>query len=397
MVRNGLFALIILILILCIGFYLKPKKNLVDWSHHYNQTSKSPFGTFIVYNSLSSLFPGSDVQIQDEPIYNVLKNNNNAGNLLILIRSEGLTLQSDLSAVDMEQIIRFVKLGNSVLIASNTLEKVFQKNLGIEINYSLKAFVKKESGIRLIDSGLWGKKLFDLDSLHYIPTRSFHLDKKYHPQILGLNGQNEPNYVKYALGKGFVFFHSDPEFLSNYFVLRDNNAEYINSALGYINTPVNHIYWNTYYLHDHRVLSPLDFIFLQSNLRIAAFCILLLFFLFVTVQIKRRQRIIPIILPVQNKTLEFTQTLGLLYFEKGDNKNLLEKMTSQFREFMKIRYFINPKDFTIENLALLVSKTGLEEEDIKKMIQYLQELGSKSEISHQEVLSFNEQLQKFYK
>lgn len=40
---------------------------------------------------------------------------------------------------------------------------------------------------------------------------------------------------------------------------------------------------------------------------------------------KRRQKFIPIIPPLHNSSLDFTETVGLLYFNKSDHSNLAEK------------------------------------------------------------------------
>ena len=47
---------------------------------------------------------------------------------------------------------------------------------------------------------------------------------------------------------------------------------------------------------------------------------------------KRRQRVVPIINPLPNTTLDFTKTIGNLYYQEGNHQNIVDKKIIYFLE-----------------------------------------------------------------
>ena len=63
---------------------------------------------------------------------------------------------------------------------------------------------------------------------------------------------------------------------------------------------------------------------------------LLSIILFIFFNAKRRQRIIPIIEPLVNSTVDFTKTIGNLYFQQNNNADLINKKIIKPLEKIKI-------------------------------------------------------------
>jgi hypothetical protein len=397
MIRNLGLGLVLVLGILWLGFSLKSSKKTIDWSPGYHIESKNPLGAYIFNAELKTLFPNTSIEYNHLPLYNLLKPKTTSGSLLFIIHHYTPNFTPDISKTDIEQLIHFAKQGNSVFIASNNICQDLKKNLDMDMEYDfLGSSRNQKHGFKLLDSALWGKNAYFMDNSHLDLNLSFSLKKNNSRVILGTDLNNKPNFVQYSLGKGFIFLHSDPEIFSNVFLLEKNNAEYLSSALSYIPSSVHTIYWDEYYQYNHPILSPLEYILTQPNLKMAVITGFLLFLFFATVQIKRRQRAVPILAPLQNKTLEFINTLGLLYFEKRDNKNLLIKILSQFREYIKLRFYLSPQEFTEDNLERIESKTGKDSAEILSLIQKIQVLEKKNVLSDQDLLDFNKQIQTFY-
>ena len=55
---------------------------------------------------------------------------------------------------------------------------------------------------------------------------------------------------------------------------------------------------------------------------------------------KRKQRIIPVITPLKNTSLEFVETIGRLYYQKGTRSGIAHKKIIFFLDFIRTRYNI---------------------------------------------------------
>ena len=70
---------------------------------------------------------------------------------------------------------------------------------------------------------------------------------------------------------------------------------------------------------------------------------LLLLLLYILFAGKRMQRIIPLVKPNENTTVTFTETIGRLYLQKKDNKNIanvLIKISNHFVGNIFIVFFL---------------------------------------------------------
>ncbi|MEH6512126.1 MAG: hypothetical protein V7734_03375 [Maribacter arcticus] len=50
----------------------------INWRPSYTSISKIPFGCFVLFNELPSLFPNSEIQSVEESIYDVLIKNDSS-------------------------------------------------------------------------------------------------------------------------------------------------------------------------------------------------------------------------------------------------------------------------------------------------------------------------------
>jgi hypothetical protein len=63
---------------------------------------------------------------------------------------------------------------------------------------------------------------------------------------------------------------------------------------------------------------------------------------------KRRQRIIKPLQPNINTSVAFTETVGRLYLQKKDNRNIADKMITYFLEHIRNQYFLNTNQLNDE-------------------------------------------------
>ena len=80
---------------------------------------------------------------------------------------------------------------------------------------------------------------------------------------------------------------------------------------------------------------------------------LILLLLYILFGGKRVQRIIEQLKPNENTTVTFTETIGRLYLQKKDNKNIADKMITYFNEYIRNTYFLNTNLVNDDFIAVL--------------------------------------------
>jgi hypothetical protein len=179
-------------------------------------------------------------------------------------------------------------------------------------------------------------------------------------------------------------------------MLYQRNADYISKTFSYL--PVQNTYWDEYYKGYHREpQTPLRFIIAQPALKWALYLILGSLILFMIFEAKRKQRIIPVVKPLSNTTLEFTETVGRLYFQHKDHKNIAEKKITYFLDYLRNRFYVRTDELNEELYSKLANKTGISQEEIVTLFQQITFVRSRKSISEQELMSLNLQIEDFQK
>ena len=201
------------------------------------------------------------------------------------------------------------------------------------------------------------------------------------------------NYVSMDFGKGKFLFHTLPETFSNYYLLR-GNQNYAARVLSFIDAKT--IYWDSYLKSGRKVVtSPMRFVFNQQSLKWAYYTLMLGLLLFVIIKGKREQRIIKVIEPLQNSSIEFTKTIGDMYFEHKDFGNIIAKKITYFLEVVRSKYYINTSDLNEEFSGKLALKSGNSLEKTRKLIALITKLKGKTLFSEKDIITLNKQIEDF--
>jgi hypothetical protein len=213
-------------------------------------------------------------------------------------------------------------------------------------------------------------------------------------QILGTNQEDEPNFVRIPWGKGWFYLHCMPQVYTNYNMLAGRNIAYIERTLSYL--PVQPVYWDEFYKGNVRDLqTPLRFLIVTPPLRWALYLTLAALLLFMAFEAKRRQRVIPVIRPLANTTLEFTQTIGRLYYQHRDHKNIAEKKISYFLDHLRSHYYVQTQEFNDELFDRLHAKTGQPLAEITALFNLIAHIRRQPAVSEVQLLELHRSIQKF--
>ena len=201
-----------------------------------------------------------------------------------------------------------------------------------------------------------------------------------------------PTAVSVPYGKGEVIFVSSPLLFTNYGMLEGNTSVYIFRLMSYLaDLPV---YRTEAYVKTDAMLvaeqSPFREFIKRPPLRWALYLALLGVVLFMIFTARRRQRVIPIMSKPANRSLEFIQLIGTLYYQRKDHVDLVRKKFKLFAEELRKTAGVDISDVNTDDreYLLLAEKTGMNCDRLKKVIRQIRlVLHSEGNISVEEMRS----------
>lgn len=352
-----LYGTIFIIMMVLLALMELNKSEITDWRKNFDVNEKSPFGLFVFNKEINHLFQNKIKQSKVSPYDFYAKQKLNPHNILII--------QSEIDGESWKKILEQVKKGSDAMIISAIPNKKINDSLGFRqetISYEDFSFLE------LTDIKFVGDSL-EIDKL---PSGlGFTLSKK-DIEILGreTDDNDEANFIKKNYGKGHLYFHAEPLILTNYYLLKKGNEKYVEHVFSYL--PNRETVW---FSGDNLVvaesLSPLRFILSNPALRYAWWLLLSSLLLFVIFNAKRKQRIVPIIEPLKNKSVEFVKSVGNLYLQEGDFHDMMAKKAQYFLNRVRMDFLLDTKNLD-ENFAnILHLKTGKSLEKIKEAIELI--------------------------
>lgn len=379
-----LFVAIPLLLFYLAAQYNKPRA--ADWTETIRNDDKNPFGTYILYHRIGDLFPGVKVSSFRQPVYNVIRDSAiHKGTYIIITQS------AHLDKTDFDRLTQFVRQGNDVFIAANTYSTSFQKKLSIETGFEF--YSGPALKVHFANKFLRGKNY----ALARNATNGYFTKFDTLKAIaLGGNEKDHVNFLKYKIGKGYLYLNANPLLFTNYSVLQKEGADYVSTALSQLKSSKD-IIWDEYYTQG-RGGKPAETRVLLANpsLRWAFYIAFFSLALFVFYQKKRRQRIIPLIKPLRNSTVDFVNIVGQVYFEKHDNLNIAEKKITYFLEGIRARYFIKTNLFDKEFIRLLSQKTGADKDFLAALFGQITLIRNSIKVSDSDLILLNQKIEQFY-
>lgn len=363
----------------------------IDWRVTLSKEDKNPYGSYIFYQQLHDLFKQATIESYRLPVYDQLNNAVDSNSAYFLIDPE-----FKFSKEDFDELLNYVVTGNYVFISSFSMSKRIEDSLHVEITRRIT--LKNEDSVRLnfINPLLHTEKDYRFNRF----TIDEYFDKidTNTTVILGTNQFKDVNFIKMPYGNGAFFIHANPLCFTNYFMLTRNNAEYTSTALSYIPANVHKIYWDEYYKSGRGGSSnPMSFIFSNVYLKWAYRIALIAMLLFVFFEVKRRQRIIPVIPPLRNNTLDFVQTVGTVYFNQHDNKNIALKKIQYLMDYIRTDFYLSTTFLNEEFILALIKKSGMHEGEIRTLMSEVDYVLNDGNVNDNILLQLNNSIDSFYK
>ena len=392
------------------GCRMQDNHGLPSLNESYRKTDKLPFGAFIAYQGFESEFAEHWINIADKPFdktWNEINQKSTKYSLYFLI-----TKNLILSTEEVNAMMEYIRAGNDLFISADYIDPKLLESVYCTL-YRQGEIVNEVNG-KMHDThvGLYfGKNISTSNySYYYFPFLNYFssYDTSF-SNVLGVNEGSLPNYIVLFSGKGRLYLHSAPRSFSNYFLLTKDNFRYFEYVTSFLRPDPELVYWDEYYKNfsathnknnlgnsnDGDTFSTLNVIRQHPSLLWAFYISIAGILLFVAFNIKRKQRAIEVIKPNSNATVAFTETIGRLYLQQKDNRNIAEKMITYFYEYLRKKYFINTSVISHEFINSLSRKSGVPISETNEIFERIKNVQISEKVSDDELLELNTKIENF--
>lgn len=379
-----LLPVIIVFVVLVIIKIFTPQPT--DWTQSFSKNDKIPYGSYILFEELKELFPKSKIEITNLPFYNINRERKIQNSNIIIICT-----YFNPDELDSKVLLKYLEEGNNIFIAANSFYSKLTDSFKVYTNYSF---------LGEFDSSFinfTNPSLQEEDDYTFVQGRYDHYFSSFDTSktsVLGINDKYNPNYISIKVGNGILYLHTLPTVFTNYNILTPNR-EYIFKSLSYL--PDRDVIWDEYYKDGNRFQStPLRYVLSQPALRWSYFSLLAFLIMFILFKGRRDQRIVPVIKPLANTTLEFVNTVGNLYFKQSNHKNIAEKRITYFLDYLRTKYSLKAIQFTDDIAIQLSEKSNVKLSEIKELFKLINLVSISDKISSDTLIQLNNKIENIY-
>lgn len=361
----GLLVLLFIGIILASGN--RPKE--IDWTPTYSIHDKIPFGLYVLDHEIGN-FVSTDIKKLEETPYEFLDSIWDYEGNTYKLKGNIFNVSADqnLDQESLKEIFYFVSHGNSAFLSMESFPRIFADSLNVKIDakFQYKDTVK----LALDNPGFKKKKYAMAEGVNPIYFSSI---DTLNTTILGHfeNDSLRPNFIKVNFRGGVFYLHTVPAAFTNVHLLKADHSDYAAKILSYM--PQTQTYW--YIGKDTGSIgnSKLRFIFRQDALKWAWLILLFGLLGFMVFNARRKQRVVPILEPLPNTTVDFAKTIGNLYYQEGDHHTVIDRKIVYFLEKIRNEYLIDTTRLDEAFISKFHQKSGKDEESIKDAVRLINE------------------------
>ncbi|HEX6845935.1 MAG TPA: DUF4350 domain-containing protein [Chitinophagaceae bacterium] len=367
----------------------------------YGYKDKEPMGGYVAYHYINSLFNYGVTDVINKS-FSRLRYEISYDKSLYIILARTVFISRD----DLESMMNYVSNGNTLFISAEYIDEKLVDTLGANISFDFSSFFaqneysmdKKDTWISLAQEPATNKQKY---GFFFVPFDNSVISyDTLATQELGYNDARRANFIAIDHGRGKFILHVAPAAFSNYFLLTGNNREYLEKAFSYFKPETSSVYWDNYYRlrrSSDENFSIVNFFKKHPALFFAFWLTLSALLIFIAFAGKRRQRFVPQRLPNTNSTVSYAETIGRLYLQKKDNRNIALKMFTYFLEHVRNSYYLNTQSLNHDFAETLSRKSGVPETKVKHLLDLMDEADRSDNVSDVRLLEIHNLIQEYFK
>jgi len=421
---------ITLIVILAISIFFKNDRRSYNWLEHYRANSKDPYGLYIIKNMLGK-YPQADAT----------QNNSTSQEELVIDLDRKLTQLNEIEPSDSvhnfvfigpamimdstneKALLDFVAAGNQAFISSKTIPNSLMDSLLVETcsDYTWTDYIfRKDStvSINFLHENLADSLGFDFHYLFSHAPKDYkwnYLDPDYFCEEpyslveLGAINENDIMFARKSYGAGNFYLHSIPMTLTNIQLMDTLGLYYAGNVFSHLGNGkifCDEVHKTTEGVgrrNNNQSFSavidegPLSYILGNRSLRAAWYMFIAIGIFYLIFRTRRRQRIIPVLPPNKNASLDFISTIGSLYYLQKDHQQLGEQQKNLFLNFVRDRYDVNSLKLDETFVNRLHGKSNVPKSEIQNIVNKISTINSTTFREENQLAAFYRMLSKFYK
>lgn len=366
----------------------------VNWTPSFDIKSKIPFGLKIFQDEKDKFFKNDSLTEMRVTPYEFFDAYYDYDTLVDAYTVKGTFLAIDhyysMDESSTDELLYFVSHGNDAFLSMNNFSEKLQDSLKFEI---LNHYFRDRIEVFLANKK-WDEKEYQMK----MGVSGYHFSAfdTLKTTVLGYHKTPDStyvNFIKVAYGKGTIYLHTQPYAFTNYYLLKDRNYQYAEKVLSYI--PKGNVFWYPNKTYNSSVSnSPMRFILSHDGLKWAWYLFLIGMLIFMVFNAKRKQRVIPIIRPLENTTVDFTKTIGNLYFQEGNHDTIMEKKIIYFLEKLRQDYLIDTQHLDEDFIKKVHQKTGKDITLIEKAVLLIKRQRKTYKSTEADLIELNSVLEK---
>ncbi|MFH6604906.1 DUF4350 domain-containing protein [Maribacter algicola] len=398
MVKKGRVYIVIAIFTLALLMLLQYNSDKeINWFPSYVAQHKIPYGTYVFNDIVNKTFGEKIRQVTVPPFEFLNEGQETEGTYFFA--NENI----DFGESELNSLLDWTSKGNTLFIASRQFEEVFLDTLNLEISNLYSGFGEGQKQFhRLVHPKLKTEEGYSFEKDSYA-TFLNKIDTLKTTVIGTVDFFNEDgsaqeknfNVVKQPFGKGEIYLSTFPKAFTNYFILQESNKDYTAGLLSYLDGSRT-IYIDNYYKSGKaRYTSPMHIFLNTKEFKWAYYIALIGALLYVVFEGKRKQRAIPVVLPLKNQTLAFTRTIADMYFEKGEAQAISEHKIAYFMEYIRSHLYMGTEEPNDEFYRNLASRSNQTVDDVKALFKLMERIKKSDSLADSELLKLNTLIENF--
>ena len=412
--KIGILSLAVLLLVvLCYFLFSSDEEKKVekkDTSKELYNQMLSADGLNILYQLVKEYPKVDSIRFVRDGLEDNLSTKTNGGkpNVYVLIDRD-----IDLSPKSIDTLFEFVNKGNHAMISVEYFDYVFTSR----ITYSdLTSNVYSEGAsldftnpkIKMYLPYLLKKynhNLAEFRYWNYFELSDFFMNTDKITTLGVETYYDNPNFIKFPYGDGYFYLHTVPQAFYNESMFTEDGFDYSQRVFSHL-PKGNYIWhrhtekWNNKKAKTPDSMdreSPIQLILKDKYLRHSYLVLLFGLLLYIAFKIKRRQRIIPTVEPNENSSLEFVETVSLLYLKQNKHYKFIKHYEQSFVHFIKDKYYISTNNIDKNFIELVAAKSDIEENRITEIFSKFNEAKKSYEYSTDKLIALHKKIEYFYK
>ena len=420
--RRIILGLGILFLLALLVWAVRGQQQKFSWRETFKIDSKEPYGLYGLYSLVDNLSGIRDSRTLKDSLAGNLPADVTDGPANYVFVGGGLFMRPQ----DRDELLAFVKAGNTAFLSANVLPF----DLMFYLYYEECDYLPWDGYSEYIDSTI--ALNFEHSSLqraidfHYTFIRDFKAIQRqwhYFPDdyfcdaengliSIGKTSTGLTNMVQVPYGEGYFYLHSQPIVFTNYYLVKKEGREYAQRALSHLSD--GPVYWDEFSRVPEQMArrqnqeyrstpeqrlqeqSPLQYILEQPPLAWAWYTLVAMGLLYMLFRTKRRQRVIPVYHAPRNTSMQFLQTIGFLYYQKGSHQQVAVEAIKLLRTFVKERYGLQWRNQSEEFVQQLSNRSGVEHSLVEAIAKDVHNIPRYTGLVETELVKFHQRLERFY-